>query len=203
VRSPRSLLLRTPGRRILRWRVQRSGVELKIILGAGPTTAKGWISTQAEQLDLLDATAFATVFGERRAVSFLAEHVWEHLTRAGGTAAASNCYSYLAPGGRLRLAVPDGLSTIPGYLDSVRPGGGGPGAIDHKVLYNVYSLTDLLESQGFVVDPLEYFDDRGRFRTTPTSNDHGLIRRSAAHDPRNTGGALVYTSLIVDAIRPL
>lgn len=41
------------------------------------------------------------------AASFLAEHVWEHLTLENAHRAARNCYRYLHPGGRLRLAVPD------------------------------------------------------------------------------------------------
>lgn len=39
--------------------------------------------------------------------AFLAEHVWEHLSLEDAHRATRNCYRFLRPGGRLRLAVPD------------------------------------------------------------------------------------------------
>ena len=59
----------------------------------------------------------------------------------------ANCYEFLRPGGRLRIAVPDGFHPEPGYIEYVRPGGTGIGADDHKVLYNYQSLRKLLEKQ--------------------------------------------------------
>ena len=49
---------------------------------------------------------------------------------------------------------------------------------------------------------LEFYDQRGQFHRRSWSSNDGHIRRSAEHDPRNQDGQLVYTSLILDAIKP-
>ena len=116
--------------------------------------------------------------------------------------ANANCYEFLRPGGRLRIAVPDGFHPELGYIEYVRPGGTGIGADDHKVLYNDHSLKKLLEKAGFFVYLLEYWDEHGNFHFKEWSSKDGHIRRSKRYDPRNQNGSLTYTSLIADAIKP-
>jgi predicted SAM-dependent methyltransferase len=132
----------------------------------------------------------------------LAEHVWEHLDKNQGRIAAEYCFQYLKPGASLRLAVPDGLHPDPTYIAYVNVGGNGPGAVDHRVLYDYRSLQSMLEGLGFRVKLLEYFDVNGKFQTVPWENKDGPIERSLANDPRNVDGQPNYTSLIVDAIKP-
>jgi len=128
--------------------------------------------------------------------------VWEHLTADDARRAQRNAHTFLKPGGHLRLAVPDGRHPDPAYLERVRPGGTGPGADDHKVLYTVETLSRSLEAAGFEVRPLEYWDARGEFQFCDWSTADGKIVRSRRFDPRNATGTLAYTSLIVDAIKP-
>ena len=59
------------------------------------------------------------------------------------------------------MAVPDGLFPDSEYIDFVKPGGVGPSAYDHKVLYSYRTLTKVFESAGFNVELLEYFDEKG------------------------------------------
>ena len=135
-------------------------------------------------------------------MAILAEHVWEHLTQKEGLIAAKMCFQYLQPGGRLRIAVPDGCNPDSNYRKWVQPGGTGPGADDHKILYTYDSLQQLLVEAGFHTELLEYFDSSGQFHFVEWDPSDGMIRRSRRFDARNQGGKLGYTSLIVDAWKP-
>ena len=115
--------------------------------------------------------------------------------------ANKNCLDYLKPGGKLRIAVPDGFHPSKNYIDKVRPGGIGAGAKDHKILFNYKILKNELENAGFKVDLLEYWDDSGNFNFLNWSIEDGYIERSKNNDPRNNKQKLNYTSLIVDAIK--
>lgn len=131
----------------------------------------------------------------------LAEHVWEHLTPPEARTALANCYDYLKLNSVLRIAVPDGYHPNPSYINYVRPGGSGPGADDHKVLYNVQTLTHICQSVGFTTICLEYFDENNVFHFTEWEPETGMVRRSSRFDPRNKETPLNYTSLIVDAVK--
>lgn len=178
------------------------GVPRRIVIGSSGTCFRGWIATDREVLDLLDDRTWKAFFSPNSLDALLAEHVWEHLSPEEAKTAARTCFAFLRPGGHLRIAVPDGFHPDPGYLDAVKPGGTGPGSEDHKVLYNVYSLRDVLMHCGFEVRLLEYFDDQGQFHYDDWDPSQGLIRRSRRFDARNSGNSLRYTSLIVDAFKP-
>ena len=87
----------------------------------------------------------------------MAEHVFEHLTRAQMVAFLRIARNYLAPGGRVRIAVPDGYHPDPAYIERVRPGGSSDFADDHKMLYNSDLIGALLAEQGYDYELLEYF----------------------------------------------
>jgi predicted SAM-dependent methyltransferase len=176
---------------------------LRVILGAGMTLHPGWLATDIDSLDLTRRKDWNAVFGSRRVDALVAEHVWEHLTLEGARSANRNCWRFLKPGRWLRLAVPDGFHPDPTYREHIRPGGTGPGAEDHKVLYNHVLMTDMLQRAGFEVRPLEFWDVEGKFHFVEWSSEDGHIVRSKRYDPRNHDGSLTYTSLIVDAIKPL
>jgi len=172
---------------------------LQIIVGASSTQQAGWLSTDYPLLDLTDARTFNRLFRRGSVSNFLAEHVWEHLTLEDGAKAVNNCFAYQKQGGLLRIAVPDGFHPDPDYIAQVKPGGYGPGADDHKVLYNYRTLTALLENSGYKVRLLEWFDEQGKFHHENWNVEDGLIRRSTRFDPRNSANPTAYTSLIIDA----
>lgn len=174
----------------------------RIVIGAGHTDYAGWAATDRETLDLLKREDFARNWAAGTRETFLAEHVWEHLSGEQGLLAAKHCFEFLQSGGRLRIAVPDGQNPDPQYREHVRPGGTGPGADDHQMLYTAASLKALLESAGFVCTVLESWDGAGNFHSTDWDSRHGHIMRSRRFDPRNQDGKLGYTSLIIDAIKP-
>ena len=113
---------------------------VRLVVGAGRTGYEGWISTNIDSLNLLDCGDWASLVGEVRLDRVLAEHVWEHLSPGDGITALRNVADHLKPGGRVRIAVPDGRHPDEDYLAHVKPGGIGPGADDHKILYTVEIL---------------------------------------------------------------
>ncbi|NNJ11427.1 methyltransferase domain-containing protein [Chloroflexales bacterium ZM16-3] len=195
------MLRRQIKRTILSWRLAHAD-ELRIVVGASGHAPPGWVATDITSLDLLREADWRSRFAEGSVAAILAEHVWEHLGPADGLEAARRCRRYLRPGGHLRIAVPDGLHPDPTYREAVRPGGTGPGADDHKILYTYCSLGGLLEQAGFTLRLLEYFNESGQFHAADWEPDDGMVRRSHRFDPRNAGGQHAYTSLIIDAIRP-
>lgn len=192
---------------LVRWpsalRRARTAIEVKIVLGAADTRLSGWISTSGWTLDVTRAEQFERLLGGRMADAFLAEHVWEHLDAHATTVATANCFKFLKPSGHFRLAVPDGLHPDPGYIERVRPGGTGAGADDHKFLYDYRQLSAVLRKAGFDVKLLEWWDEQGQFHCEEWDSADGHVERSRRFDKRNQGGTLNYTSLIVDAIKPV
>ena len=186
--------------RIIFYQVTRQSTR-KIVIGANNMFQKDWIPVEINVLNILKAKDWKRYFIPNTIDAILAEHVWEHLTPKEGVIAAAFCYTYLKPGGYLRLAVPDGYHNNFLYLAQVKPDGSGPGSGDHKVLYTYKKLEYLLKYVGFAIKRLEYFDEHHRFHFTDWKKKDGFIRRSKRYDERNTKHALLYTSLIVDAIK--
>ncbi len=174
----------------------------KIVVGAGETKYDGWISLNYERLNLLDRSSFAKYWKENSRTNILAEHVWEHLSISDGYTAALYCFDYLAHGGRLRIAVPDGFHPDKNYINHIKPGGSGIGSDDHKVLYDYITLSKLLTRAGFDTNLLEYWDESGSFNVKSWSAEDGKVMRSIEYDTRNFNGRPNYTSLIIDAIKP-
>ena len=181
----------------------RSSASKKIVIGSSGKSFPDWIPTERSELDLIKESTWQVFFAERSINALLAEHVWEHLTPEESVTAVENCFKYLKPGGRVRVAVPDGNHPDLSYIASVKPGGSGPGADDHKVLYTHGALEKLFESAGFSVTLLEYFDTDGEFHYSDWDPVDGYIERSVRFDVRNVMNPRAYTSIIIDAFKPV
>ncbi len=174
----------------------------KFNVGAGHSGYNlGWYSTDIDSLNITREADWKKLLFSIRLDNIMAEHVWEHLTEEDTILANKNCYKYLKKKGVLRIAVPDGFHPEKKYIEYVKPGGTGAGATDHKVLYNYITLKERLEKAGFLVNLLEYWDERGNFYFAEWTDEAGHITRSRRYDERNQDGSLNYTSLIVDAIK--
>lgn len=178
---------------------KKSNGVLKVVIGASGISDTGWLATEYGFLNILIESDWLKYFETDSIDRMMAEHVWEHMTIQDGLIAARNCFRFLNDGGSIRVAVPDRLNPDVKYIDAVKPNGFGPGAKDHKVLYTKQSLCHVFETAGFEVELLEFFDESGKFLFETWSPGDGLIRRSLKFDPRNTDGAVNYTSLIIDA----
>ena len=181
-------------------RVKRAPVRLNV--GAGTTKLPGWVATDIDTLNLLVRQDWVNLVKPGTIELILSEHVWEHLSLNDGMLAARHCFEFLKTGGKVRIAVPDGLKPDKTYQEHVRPGGTGPGADDHKMLYTYETLSSVFEKAGFQVTLLEYWDKSGSFHSKDWDPAEGMIHRSKRFDKRNTGGTLNYTSLILDAVKP-
>jgi predicted SAM-dependent methyltransferase len=189
---------------------------MKIIIGAGGTQQLGWQSLERRDLDIRDGAQWARTFDSNSLDAVLSEHVLEHLTLAEAELAARNIFEFLAPGGYWRIAVPDANNPDPVYQDYCRPGGPGQTWMkeflyssnepDHQVHYDLSLLSSLLNSAGFTVTPLEFYDQAGLFQRRPWREAEGWVSRSSV-----SGYLLLNylwagcwnTSLIVDAIKPI
>ncbi|WP_042272361.1 class I SAM-dependent methyltransferase [Faecalimicrobium dakarense] len=179
---------------------------MRIILGAGKTNYEGWISTQEEDLNLLDRKDFEKNYKENCIDAMLAEHVWEHMSKEDGILAARNCYDFLKEGGYIRAAVPDINFKNEWYQDMVKVGGPGPTnhpAYTHKIVYDYLTFKEVFESAGFEVELLEYCDEKGVFHYRHWNEIDGKIGRSFRFDTRNSREKLGMVSIIIDAKKPL
>lgn len=181
----------------------------RIVIGASQRHDSGWIPTEKDYLNLLNPTDWERFFRRSPIAALLAEHVWEHLTPEEARTAAKTCFTCLRPGGYLRIAVPDGLHPDPAYIRLVKVQGQTPDEHgdfylnDHKVLYTYRTAQALFEEAGFRVELLEYFDEAGTFHEREWSTQQGTIWRSKRFDRRNQAGVLAYTSIVLDAVKPL
>jgi len=173
--------------------------KVRVIIGAAEDRYEGWIATNKNKLDVLREADWASHFKPNTVAAILAEHVWEHFDSDAAITAARNCFKYLAPGGYIRVAVPDGLHPDEGYINRVKPGGWGAGSDDHQVLYTYVTLRTVFASVGFETTLLEYFDEQGTFHYQDWSPAEGMITRSKRFDPRNRMQEFAYTSIILDA----
>ena len=175
---------------------------MKIIIGAGKTNYDGWVSTQENELNLLNRTDFEHMFYKDKPCAFLAEHVWEHMTLEDGIIAAKNCFDFLVDGGYIRAAVPDRFFRNEWYQNIVKIGGNGnPNhpAYTHKIVYDYKLFCSVFEQAGFDVELLEYCDEEGTFHYKYWNEADGKIGRSLRFDTRNTIGKLGMVSIIIDA----
>ena len=60
----------------------------------------------------------------------------EHLTDSELELMVQNFYRYSNQNVNIRIAVPDGFHKDKNYINTVKPGGTGEGADDHKNLFN-------------------------------------------------------------------
>jgi len=181
--------------RKLREKIQ-STRPLKVVIGSGGTSFDGWITTDVHLLDITNQRDWQQLFKPGSIDRLLSEHVLEHLSEAECRIALAECYRYLKPGALFRVAVPDGYRRDPDYVAEVAPPRDG-----HKVLFTVDNFVPLLESVGFRVTPLEYFDAQEVFHAREWDESMGFIKRSIRFDDQVAfkRDDMFYTSLIVDA----
>jgi predicted SAM-dependent methyltransferase len=192
---------------------------MNLIVGAKETSFPGWLSTDLRapgaRLDIRRSEDWQRRFAPNSIDRAVAEHVLEHLTEDEALAALCNVRSYLKPGGRLRIAVPDKNNPNCAYQEHSRPGGKGQAWArllwynsdepEHKVHYDFQTLSALIERAGLTPRLLEYCDAAGNFHRNQWSLQDGPLRRYY-NSPYNLNWYLPFhgfqnTSLIIDAVK--
>ena len=174
---------------------------LKVVIGSGPTSFRGWIETDRDSLDITSPADWRRLFKPATIDRLLAEHVLEHLSESECRIALRQSRHYLKTGGIFRIAVPDGYHRDATYVEAVRPGGSSPDSAGHQTLFNYRMLSQIATDEGFTCELLEYFDENGQFHRVDWNIEDGFVERSERFDSRNKQSQLAYTSLIVD-LRP-
>ncbi len=180
---------------------------IKIIVGAAMTHQAGWYATNEQWLDITRGTHWQRVFhGKALVTHVLAEHVFEHLTPDETRSTLRNMAKHMVPGGRVRIAVPDGYHPDPSYIRHVGIAGIGADAEDHKQLLNSDSLRQYLEEAGFQATLQEGYQSDGVLVQTALQGEHGLVVRSRSNARTMAGRAGwafidADTSLVVDGCR--
>jgi predicted SAM-dependent methyltransferase len=166
---------------------------LKVILGAGYTSAIGWVSSDYPVFDIKSPLVWKVIFQSARADNFLLEHVLEHFTEKEVEICLKNMLKFLRSEGVIRIAVPDANHPSREYIEYVRPGGSGEGADDHKSFWCHSDFLELAKKLAIDCKLVEYWDDQGNFVSEAFDESNGAIhRRNVSIDGIN------HTSLIVD-----
>ena len=171
---------------------------INLIVGAGPFKFKGWFPTDIVTLDVTNENHFKKYFKKKKINKVLAEHILEHLTNSELDLMINNFYMYSTKNVNIRIAVPDGFHKDENYINTVKPGGTGVGAEDHKHLFNFRSLAGIFEAQNFKPNLIEYWDEDGNFHSIYSNDENGFVKRSFINDSKNFDGIPHYTSLIID-----
>lgn len=131
------------------------------------------------------------------------EHFLEHLFLDESLEILRECYRVLAPGGFIRLVVPDAdLRKVPEKL-------GFPGnkynfndLEKHKTRWSIYSLRPALELSGFQVIPLKNYDKMGnlydRMDDLPLEEHKSCVDQEMVSEKRHIKRS---NSLIVDGVK--
>lgn len=127
----------------------------------------------------------------------------QYFSRDELSAYAKNVFDFLIPGGYFRIAVPD--KNNPGFFSQFIYN---PNSLFQKFFisskfkrkiqnfYDLDSLSQILEEIGFIIRPLEYFDENGNF----VKNNHWDIKGDLIE--HQSGNWRKIRFLIVDAVKP-
>jgi len=178
----------------------------RLIIGANGRTFPGWTMSDLPYFDASDSASWGRYYRPDAIDEVLAEHVLEHLEGEQLHELLRLVHLFLKPGGCFTIAVPDGGHPDERYIDAVKPGGSGESADDHKVLFTLDSLRDILEFVEYRVVPIEYWNtfwqEKPTLHVASEFPNRALISRCANRDLRGRKlGDVNYTSLIVQAYK--
>ncbi len=151
----------------------------KIVVGAGSTNYRGWLSSEANILDIRISKDWEKYVKPNSLTNILAEHVVEHIEHEEFVLFLRVVKPFLKMNGVIRIAVPDGNHPSQYVRDLVGINVQEPGADEHKYFYKVGDMEDIADNLGYKLEKLEYFRDDGVFQHNKYNENHGFISRSA------------------------
>lgn len=146
---------------------------LRLNIGCGPVAIDGEVGIDRERTSAADVRADLVALPCRDGVAEFVrlDHVLEHVEARRAVPALLEAYRVLAPGGRVRVGVPDLAATCLAYaqagtladkallLRNLYGSQAHPGEY-HKAGWDTETLRDLLESVGFVSVEVQPDPDR-------------------------------------------
>jgi predicted SAM-dependent methyltransferase len=130
------------------------------------------------------------------------EDFFEHITTDDSRALLAECHRLLAPGGRLRIGVPDYQNPKDRFCLAL---GRDPNDPKHVTLTNHRWMKDLLAASPFARHRFYHYWDGDRFVREPIDYSLGMIRRTPDNDPRcrRIGAAKIAAGALTDVGRTL
>lgn len=194
---------------------KNTNLPLKLEVGANNNIIEnGWIKIKKDVLNITSKQNWYDIFfNDCIFDNIFTEHTLEHLIPERAKQTLKNFYTFLKKNNVVRIVVPDGYHKDELYINWVRPykenepfnhpwgDSKKSGVYDHKVLYNVDTLSELLKEHKFHCVHLEWWTKEKVFYYTGHNADYGYVKRSFEHDKRNVDNKPVYTSLIIDAYK--
>ena len=167
---------------IRRWMIKykvANNDDINLVIGASDTKYLGWISTNIEELNMINEKDYQYYFSKKNIDRILLEHVVEHIEYDDFIQFLTIVKKYMRAGGNIRIAVPDAYHASQYYRELTKVNGAGPGADDHKFFYSIDDFEIIAKQLGFGINKLEYFDYRGNFHQLDYDFKNGYISRCA------------------------
>ena len=140
-------------------------------------------------------TSWYKQFRIDKALALFEEHSLQYLSEHAVLDFLIKCRESLAVGGRLRIAEPDWLHPSSDYISHAAQ-------FKPELRLGVKGWTEILHKVGFLTLPIEFRDDTGSLHSfEPNFESFGTVVRSARLDPRSKDPSLMFSSIIVDAIK--
>lgn len=172
--------------------------KIKIVIGAGDTYYKSWLSSDKSIFDITNEKDWKFYFSKRKIDNLLAEHVLEHLTFEDTKKVLGLAYKFLNEGGIFRIAVPDAFHPSSYVRELTGIHGIEPGADDHKSHFSITDFEDMSSTIGFKLRKLEYFNNQGNFIRSEFNMENGYISRcSENYSGRFTQNRNEYEKMIL------
>lgn len=150
---------------------------VKIIAGSANTKYQGWVSTNIDELNIINEDDFKYYFETKLVDNILLEHVVEHLEYKDFIKFLNIAKKYLKKGGVVRIAVPDANHPSQYVKELTGVNGTEPGADDHKFFYAISDFEKIASQLGYKINKLEYFDEDGQFKMSNYDFQNGYISR--------------------------
>jgi predicted SAM-dependent methyltransferase len=182
------------------------GASLRIVIGASAQQIHDeanifgeWIPFAVNDLDVLSREDFLFYFSSPGSIdAIVAEHMFEHLAIGDALWAFQLCREFLkAPGGYLRVAVPDWLSYLPHELASKTRA---DMTHRHHTQLNLHSLTSMLvhRAKFTSIVPREYSLEDGSYAYGSLTPLEGKVKRSMCFTTHTRP-----PSLVLDAFKSI
>lgn len=208
-------------KKVFEYQIKRYPFPCKVIVGADGDRYPGWLSTEKSFFDITNIDHWKKYFEMKVPITtadqtkevpdemiewkpmqviknLLLDHVLQELDNIEAVTALTWCKKYMAPGGRIRIAVPDWNHRDNDFKELMQQ------IYPSKMKLTEKNLIHLLRQAGFKQFQVkECFQDSEFFNISTWYRIDGYCKRSFWYDPNNMTGdtGMFWSCLIVDAIK--